>query len=142
VILTLDAFEHFSDPAEILKTMAGLLSPGGTCLVSFGPPWYHPWGAHTLIFPWAHLVFTEKAVMNWRLPYKNDGALRYSDGSGGVNRMTIARFEKLVKESPFEFARFEPVPIRKLRWAHNRLTREFTTAVVRAELRLRGSAAR
>jgi hypothetical protein len=140
VILTLDAFEHFSDPAEILKTMAGLLSPGGTCLVSFGPPWYHPWGAHTLIFPWAHLVFTEKAVMNWRLPYKNDGAL--SDGSGGVNRMTIARFEKLVKESPFEFARFEPVPIRKLRWAHNRLTREFTTAVVRAELRLRGSAAR
>jgi hypothetical protein len=75
--------------------------------------------------------------MDWRMPYKNDGMRRYSEGSGGVNQMTIARFEKLIRESPFEFVSFEPVPIRKLKWAHNRLTREFTTAVVRAELRLR-----
>ncbi len=137
VILTLDAFEHFSDPAHMLQLMAALLKPTGRCLVSFGPPWYHPWGSHTPIFPWAHLVFTEKAVMEWRLPYKNDGARLYGDGSGGVHQMTLARFERLIKESPFEFTRFEPVPIRKLKWAHNRLTREFTTAVVRAELKLR-----
>jgi SAM-dependent methyltransferase len=141
VILTLDAFEHFSDPALILRLMADLLKPDGVCLVSFGPPWYHPWGSHCLIFPWAHLVFTEKAVMDWRQPYKNDGMKRYCEGSGGVNQMTIARFERLVEESPFEFVHFRPVPIRKLKWAHNRLTREFTTAVVRAELRLRKPAA-
>jgi SAM-dependent methyltransferase len=137
VILTLDAFEHFADPAHILRLMSNLLDAKGVCLVSFGPPWYHPWGSHCLIFPWAHLVFTESAVMDWRLPYKNDGVRRYGDGSGGVNQMTIARFERLVRESPFEFTRFEPVPIRKLKWAHNRLTREFTTAAVRAELRLK-----
>lgn len=139
VILTLDAFEHFADPAHILKLMAGLLKPDGVCLVSFGPPWYHPWGSHCLIFPWAHLVFTEEAVMEWRLPYKNDGMRHYNEGSGGMNQMSLTRFERLVRESPFQLTRFEPVPIRKLRWAHNRMTREFTTAAVRAELRLKAS---
>lgn len=52
--------------------------------------------------------------------------------------MTIRRFERIVRESPFLFAQFEVAPIRKLRLLANRLTREFTTAVVRCKLVLRG----
>jgi hypothetical protein len=48
--------------------------------------------------------------------------------------MTIRRFERLVAASPFELARFETVPIRQLRWMASRLTREFTTAIVRCTL--------
>jgi hypothetical protein len=51
--------------------------------------------------------------------------------------MTIARFERLVSASPFILERLETVPIRRLAPLHNRLTREFTTAIVRAELRRR-----
>jgi hypothetical protein len=48
--------------------------------------------------------------------------------------MTIAKFEKLVAASPLQFASLELVPIKKLRPLHNRLTREFTTAIVRCRL--------
>src|SRR5712675_2178012 len=59
IIVSIDAFEHFDDPAAILRTMDGLLSPGGEIIVCFGPTWYHPLGGHLFsVFPWAHLVFT------------------------------------------------------------------------------------
>ncbi len=48
--------------------------------------------------------------------------------------MTIRRFKKLVRESEFEFKSFEPVPIRRLRWLANPLTRELFTAIVRCRL--------
>jgi hypothetical protein len=48
--------------------------------------------------------------------------------------MTIAKFEALVAASPFKFAALEFVPIKKLRRIHNRLSREFTTAIVRCRL--------
>ncbi len=44
VIICIDCFEHFADPAGTLRTMAQLLKPGGIVLVSFGPPWLHPYG--------------------------------------------------------------------------------------------------
>ncbi len=43
IVLSMDAFEHFDDPAEILRLMHGLLAPQGEAVVSFGYPWYHPW---------------------------------------------------------------------------------------------------
>jgi len=48
--------------------------------------------------------------------------------------MTIARFEQLVRRSRFRLEMLETVPIRKLRPLHRKLTREFTTAIVRAKL--------
>ena len=54
--------------------------------------------------------------------------------------MTIKKFLKLVEDSRFQFDLLRTVPIRPLRWAHNRLTREFTTSVVECKLVLkRGS---
>ena len=72
--------------------------------------------------------------MQWRSTFKTDGATRFSEVAGGLNQMTIARFEALVANSPLRFASLELVPIRQLRRFHNRLTREFTTTIVRCRL--------
>jgi SAM-dependent methyltransferase len=138
VIVSLDAFEHFEDPAEILRIMRGLLKDEGRIIAAFGPTWYHPLGGHQFsVFPWAHLLFTEKALIRWRSDFKQDGATRFGEVSGGLNQMTISRFERIVADSPFEFESFEAVPIRKVRRLHNRLTREFFSAIVRCRLKSR-----
>ena len=135
IVVSVDAFEHFADPARILRIMGALLHPAGEAFVSFGPTWYHSLGGHLFsVFPWAHLMFSEKALIRWRSTFKTDGATRFSEVAGGLNQMTIARFEELIAGSPFKLARLELVPIRKLGRFHNRLTREFTTAVVRCRL--------
>ena len=134
-IVSLDAFEHFTDPAAILRIMDTLLQPAGEVLISFGPTWYHPLGGHLFsVFPWAHLVFSEKALIRWRSTFKTDGATRFSEVAGGLNKMSITKFEELIADSPFQFAGFELVPIKKLRFFHNHLSREFTTALVRCRL--------
>ena len=132
IVVSVDAFEHFEAPAEILRIMSSLLRPAGEVFVSFGPTWFHPLGGHLFsVFPWAHLVFSEEALIRWRSTFKTDGATRFGEVAGGLNQMTIARFEELVASSPLKFASLELIPIRKLAPFHNRITREFTTAVVR-----------
>ncbi|MFZ4699216.1 MAG: class I SAM-dependent methyltransferase [Candidatus Methylumidiphilus sp.] len=138
VITAIDSFEHFDEPSSILETMSRLLKPSGCVLVAFGPTWYHPLGGHLFsVFPWAHLIFTEKALIRWRSDFKTDSAASFREVDGGLNQMTIARFEKIVESSLFRFSEFETVPIRKLEAFSNRLTREFTTAIVRCKLVLR-----
>ncbi len=135
IIVSTDAFEHFDDPAGILRIMSSLLRPGGELLVSFGPTWYHPLGGHIFsVFPWAHLIFSEEALMRWRSMVKKEHLTRFKDVSGGLNQMSIKRFKQLCDESDFRIEKLECVPIRKLRMVHNRLTREFTTAMVRGLL--------
>lgn len=134
-IISLDAFEHFGDPAAILLMMWTLLKPDGYILASFGPTWYHPLGGHLFsIFPWSHLLFSEAALIRWRSDLRNDGATRFSEVDGGLNQMTLARFEKIVAASPFRIEALETVPIRRLHPVHNRWTREFTTAIIRTKL--------
>jgi len=135
VVISLDSFEHFGDPAAVLAAMYDLLRPGGRLVTSFGPTWYHPYGGHLFsIFPWAHLVFSEPALMRWRSHIRSDGATRFHECEGGLNQMTISRFEKLVEASPFRLLHLEAVPIRRLRRIHTRLSREFTTTIVRCAL--------
>jgi SAM-dependent methyltransferase len=135
VILSIDAFEHFDDPAEILRIMRRLLKDDGCVLAAFGPTWYHPLGGHLFsVFPWAHLLFTERSLIRWRSDFKTDGATRFREAEGGLNQMTIRRFEALVGQSAFKFAEFEAVPIRKMHRLANSLTRELTTAIVRCKL--------
>jgi SAM-dependent methyltransferase len=137
VIISIDAFEHFEDPAGVLKTMAGMLKPGGCVLASFGPTWLHPYGGHLFsVFPWAHLVFSERALCRWRSHIRKDGAQRFSGVEGGLNQMTIHRFRRIVEKSCFNLDRLETVPIRAARFFHNRITQEFLTSVVRCKLSL------
>lgn len=135
VVFSLDSFEHFDDPAAVLRTMRRLVKDAGRVVIEFGPPWYHPLGGHLFsVFPWAHLVFSERCLLRWRADFKDDGATRFGEIEGGLNQMTVRRFRRLVGESDFDFAHFELVPIRKLRALMTPLTEEFCTAVVRCRL--------
>jgi SAM-dependent methyltransferase len=135
VIVSLDSFEHFPDPAGELERMYDLLRPGGSVIASFGPTWYHPYGGHLFsVFPWAHLLFTEVALLRWRSDIRSDGATRFGEVEGGLNQMTIARFERMLRRSRFNVRRLEPVPIRRKKLLGTRLTREFTTSIVRCVL--------
>lgn len=143
VIVSIDSFEHFAHPPSILKTMATMLKPGGSVLASFGPTWFHPYGGHLFsVFPWAHLIFTERALCRWRSHIRNDGAAKFSEVDGGLNQMTIRRFRKIVKQSPFHLDSLEAVPIRAARRFHNRITEEFLTSIVRCKLSLPASVGR
>jgi SAM-dependent methyltransferase len=136
VIVSLDGFEHFADPAGVLAQMRRLLAPGGRIFISFGPTWFHPYGGHLFsVFPWAHLVFSEKALIRWRTDFKTDGATRFHEVAGGLNGMTIARFRRLVHASGLEVESLTPVPIRKLRTLCRGPAREFFTSIVRCQLR-------
>jgi len=135
VVVSLDAFEHFADPLAMLGVMRSLLKEDGYVLTCFGPTWYHPLGGHGFsIFPWAHLVFTEPVLMRWHREKFGSNAYRFEEVAGGLNQLTLRRFTKIVAQSDFEFESFTAVPIRRLNFLANKLTREFTTAVVRCKL--------
>lgn len=136
LIVCIDCFEHFADPAMDLRWMSTMLAPGGTVEISFGPTWYHPYGGHLFsVFPWAHLLFSERALIRWRSDIRDDGARRFGEVEGGLNQMTIRRFERLLAESSFRLELLRCVPIHSLRPFHDRWTREFTTATIRCRLR-------
>jgi SAM-dependent methyltransferase len=138
IVLSKDAFEHFEDPGAILEIMAGLLAPRGRVLASFGPTWLHPRGGHLFsVFPWSHLVFTEAAQIRWRADFKHDGATRFSEVAGGLNQITIARFERIVAASPMRIVAMDTVPIRGMAWLTHPALREFGSSLVRATLERR-----
>jgi hypothetical protein len=115
--------------------MYSLLAPGGCVFISFGPTWYHPLGGHLFsVFPWAHIVLKEEALMRWRARFRSDGARKFGEVQGGLNQMTIRKFEEMLKCSPFAIDHLELIPIRRLKPFHNRFTREFLTAIVRCRL--------
>jgi SAM-dependent methyltransferase len=135
IIISVDGFEHFDDPGEVLTIMRHLLNPGGRVLAAFGPTWFHPLGGHLFsIFPWAHLIFTEAALLRWRADFKSDGATRFGEVEGGLNQMTIRRFVKLVEHSALKLECFEAVPIGRLRRFTSVLPTEMSTAIVRCAL--------
>jgi SAM-dependent methyltransferase len=102
VCISLNSMEHFREPLRMLQLMRSSLQPDGVLLVTFAPPWYAPYGGHMTYItrvPWVHLIFPERTVMAIRSRYRSDGAKRYEDVTGGLNRMSLARFERLVREA-------------------------------------------
>lgn len=135
VAFSIDGFEHYGDPVAVLRILHGLLKPSGRLHVAFGPPWLHPFGGHLFsVFPWAHLIFTERALLRWRADFKSDGATRFHEVEGGLNQMTIRRFRRMVANSDFTVQAMELIPMRRLQWLFNPLTREFLTSIVHCVL--------
>ncbi len=96
-VISLDAVEHFVRPEDNLREMASSLTPGGKIYVTFGPPWYAPFGHHMHFFtkvPWINLIFSERTVYRIRSLYRTDGFKTYSPD---LNQMTIRKFETLLK---------------------------------------------
>lgn len=136
IVTSIDAFEHFDQPAEMLKIMLSCLRSGGVAYISFGPTWYHPHGGHAFsVFPWSHLLFTEKALIRWRNQFYHDGATRFHEVAGGLNKLSIAQFEKIFKESGFIIEELYCKPIKGWRWLQMILGRELFSSTVVARLR-------
>jgi SAM-dependent methyltransferase len=101
LVISQNSMEHYPDPYKTLMEMKSLLKPQGNLLITFGPPWYSHNGAHMAFFtkiPWVHLIFPEKWIMAWRKKYRSDGAMRYEEVESGLNKMSILKFERLIKE--------------------------------------------
>jgi len=102
VAISQNSFEHLADPASALRQLRHAVRPRGLVLITFGPPWLAPYGSHMYFFtnlPWVHLLFSERTVMRVRSRFRSDGAQRYEEVEGGLNRMTVGRFERLVRAS-------------------------------------------
>lgn len=118
IVYSCSSFEHFSDPAHILSLMgARARAKGGLVIISFAEPWYSPHGSHMDGFtrlPWVNLLFSERTVLTVRSRYRSDGARRYEDVEGGLNRMTVARFERLVHGSGMAIQSLRLFPVKGL----------------------------
>jgi SAM-dependent methyltransferase len=96
------SFEHFAEPEKILRLMLDATKPGGHVVVTFAEPWFSPHGAHMdgiTKLPWVNLLFPERVVLSVRSRYRNDGARRYEEYEGGLNRMTLRKFERIMRSS-------------------------------------------
>lgn len=135
-VISIDAFEHFDDPEYILSLIYDLIKPGGEALISFGPTWFHPYGGHTFsVFPWAHLLFSERSLIKWRNLFYSDNATKFKEVAGGLNQMSIKSFEKIFKKSQFQIIKFECKPIKNKKLVQRILGREFGTSMVLVHLK-------
>lgn len=102
MIISINSMEHFANPENVLFELKSALKPNGKLFIKFEPPWYAPYGSHTYYFtklPWVNIIFSEKTVMNVRAHFRNDGATKYEDIEGGLNKMTVKKFEKIIAGS-------------------------------------------
>ena len=105
MVISHNSLEHFRNPLEMLQLFRQLIHNEGKVYITFGPPWYSPYGAHTNMFckfPWIHLLFSEKTVMQVRSHFTDDNAQQYENIRGGLNKMTLRRYSDLIKISDFK----------------------------------------
>ena len=102
VVYSCSSFEHFVDPDAELRKMIELTRPGGEIIISFAEPWFSPHGSHMTGYtgiPWSNLIFSESTLMEIRSRFRNDGATRYCEVEGGLNQMTVAKFERIIRSA-------------------------------------------
>jgi SAM-dependent methyltransferase len=107
VVLSYNAFEHYDDPERMVATFERHLHKDGIAAIAFGPLWKSPYGGHITfmtMFPWAHLVFPEPIIMSERrrLIPSEGNAQRFEDALGGLNRMTLSSFRRIMQNSGLE----------------------------------------
>lgn len=123
VVYTIDTVEHLSQPKELFADVYRVLKPGGIFLVHFNP-WLNPHGSHLediITFPWPHVVFSMDTLLRVAAKLYDSPAYAtscyYLDEEGEkkpnpyldrekwstyLNKMTIRRFNRLLKDTQFE----------------------------------------
>jgi SAM-dependent methyltransferase len=115
VVLSFNSMEHFSEPGAVLAQMKAAVVPDGKIVIAFSPPWLSAYGAHMhhiTAIPWVHILFSERTVMDVRSRFMTDGATRYEDSEGGLNRMTVRRFERLIAEAGLRPVQWQLTPMK------------------------------
>lgn len=111
VVVSKDSFEHYDDPESFIHSLSAMVLPGGELIIGFGPLWKSPWGGHIDFMtkvPWAHLIFPEHVIMTERRRFRpKEDATRFEDIRGGLNKMTLARFESIVASSGLQSVYFD-----------------------------------
>ena len=131
VVYTIDTVEHLSRPREIFNEVSRVLKPGGVVLVHFNP-WLNPYGSHMediIPFPWPHAIFSMENLLSVAAKLYDSPeyptACYFLDPETGekrpnpyldreswgtyLNRMTIRRFNRLLKTLPFELVHQERI---------------------------------
>ena len=123
VVYTIDTVEHLSQPKELFMDVFRVLKPGGQFLIHFNP-WFHPHGSHLediIAFPWPQVFFSMDTLLTVAAKLYDSPAYNTScyflDNKGNknpnpftdrdtwntyLNFMTIKKFNRLLKELPFE----------------------------------------
>jgi SAM-dependent methyltransferase len=110
MVLSKDSFEHYEDPEHFAALIAARMSPGGELFIGFGPLWKSPTGGHIgymTPLPWAHLLFPDHVIMAERRRFRpRENASQWAETKGGINQMTLQRFQRIVGESGLECVYF------------------------------------
>lgn len=105
--ISLNAFEHFPEPSGNLRELSRAVRAGGQILITFGPPWLAPFGAHVGFFtscPWANVLFSVHTLNRVRMLYRGDAQ---DDVDYGPNKITVRSFENLIEQSGLLVERLE-----------------------------------
>ena len=117
LVYSCSSFEHFRDPERELRRMIELTRPGGQIVISFAEPWYSPNGSHFTGYtglPWSNIVFSEATLLRVRARYRSDGATRYEDIEGGLNKMSVAKFERIIAATGLPVADYRLWAVKRL----------------------------
>lgn len=128
-IIMNDAMEHVDEPEKVLDECYRILKGNGKLYLNF-PPYNHPYGAHlsdAIGIPWVHVFFSEKTLIEtykelvkdlpdgkdriiFRIDKRPDGTEYFSY----INKMTIKRFQKIMKKSKFNVEYYKEEPLRNI----------------------------
>lgn len=114
--VTCGSFEHFLYPETVLKECKRVIKTGGRIFLTSGV-WSHPWGAHMMFFtkvPWVQFFFSEKTIMNVRKLYRNDGASKFQEVEGGLNKVGIRKFNMIVERLDLKIDYIKLVPVKNI----------------------------
>jgi SAM-dependent methyltransferase len=108
LVLAADAFRAYGAPPSSrhverrVGEMALHLAPGGLLVVVVASPWKSPYGGATdSRIPWVHLVVPERVIFD-EFRRARPGNLARTFDDIGVNRITLARYRRAMRESGLE----------------------------------------
>jgi SAM-dependent methyltransferase len=106
MVFSKEAMEHYADPEAFVPLMVQRVKPGGQMVIGFGPLWKAYDGGHMPYMtkvPWAHLVFPEEVIMAERRRFRpQENATSFSEILGGLNKITLERFETIPRDAGLE----------------------------------------
>lgn len=126
-IIMNDAMEHVDEPLAVLNECYRVLKPQGRLYLNF-PPYNHPFGAHlsdAIGIPWVHCFFGDQTLIKvykdlvsglpdgkQRIQFRISKRENNEEYFSYINKMSIKRFNKILKQSEFKSFYYGEEPLR------------------------------